>query len=604
MNPSDIPSEYRDVFERCMEAGQSHLFDGWETRTTKIEFLKQLKEVHEGYPGGVVRYVENAKKLLSASKAGENPLEGYQPEVPAGGSGLRSLPDFDGIVKDGLNEIPKTAFVLVAGGLGERLGYSDIKIKIPIDTITETSFIETYISYILQWQKITNCDKPVPLAIMTSDDTNDKTVQFLEANNNFGMTPSQITILKQGKVPSLIDNDAKFAVDPADGLLLTKPHGHGDVHQLVYSSGLAEKWLSEGKKHILFFQDTHVLCMWKVLPTLGVSVREGFTMNSMTIPRKPGEASGSVCLLKANPDSGKQDLTINVEYNQLDPLLRSTLGHPDKGEGDEGYSPFPGNVNTFVISLPVYCNALKSSDGVVPEFVNPKYADSSRSTFKSPTRLECMMQDIPKFFPPTSRVGFTKFERHLYCPVKNATADGAAKQKGGQMPGCASYAEYLWSSNFVNLLKECDASVEVGEETEEWLGVTVPSGPRVFLSPSFAPTREILRSKVCELKISKRSQLCIRGGGGGKLKLKNIKLDGTLIIEVDDSCQNDVVLENLTITNLGWKRVPVPDSPDTPAGLRIRGYTTEKSDDATIIKINSSGNIHVSGVKSEQLSSL
>ena len=28
----------------------------------------------------------------------------------------------------------------------------------------------------------------------------------------------------------------------------------------------------------------------------------------------------------------------------------------------------------------------------MPEFVNPKYADAERTTFKKATRLECMMQ--------------------------------------------------------------------------------------------------------------------------------------------------------------------------------------------------------------------
>lgn len=35
-----------------------------------------------------------------------------------------------------------------------------------------------------------------------------------------------------------------------------------------------------------------------------------------------------------------------------------------------------------------YCMALQ----VIAEFVNPKYADASKTTFKSSTRLECMMQ--------------------------------------------------------------------------------------------------------------------------------------------------------------------------------------------------------------------
>ena len=40
---------------------------------------------------------------------------------------------------------------------------------------------------------------------------------------------------------------------------------------------------------------------------------------------------------------------INVEYNQLDPLLRAT-GHPDGDVNCEtGYSPFPGNINQVIL---------------------------------------------------------------------------------------------------------------------------------------------------------------------------------------------------------------------------------------------------------------
>ena len=38
-------------------------------------------------------------------------------------------------------------------------------------------------------------------------------------------------------------------------------------------------------------------------------------------------------------------MVINVEYNQLDPLLRAT-GYPDGDANCEtGYSPYPGNIN-------------------------------------------------------------------------------------------------------------------------------------------------------------------------------------------------------------------------------------------------------------------
>ena len=47
----------------------------------------------------------------------------------------------------------------------------------------------------------------------------------------------------------------------------------------------------------------------------------------------------------------------------------------------------------------------------MPEFVNPKYADSTKTTFKSATRLECMMQDLPGMMRPEDKVGFVEIER-------------------------------------------------------------------------------------------------------------------------------------------------------------------------------------------------
>ena len=47
--------------------------------------------------------------------------------------------------------------------------------------------------------------------------------------------------------------------------------------------------------------------------------------------------------------------------------------------------------------------ALAASGGMVPEFVNPKYATPAKDVFKSPTRLECMMQDFPKLLPSVIR---------------------------------------------------------------------------------------------------------------------------------------------------------------------------------------------------------
>jgi hypothetical protein len=44
-----------------------------------------------------------------------------------------------------------------------------------------------------------------------------------------------------------------------------------------------------------------------------------------------------------------RSMVINVEYNQLDPLLRAS-GYPDGDVNSEtGFSPFPGNINQVII---------------------------------------------------------------------------------------------------------------------------------------------------------------------------------------------------------------------------------------------------------------
>lgn len=55
-----------------------------------------------------------------------------------------------------------------------------------------------------------------------------------------------------------------------------------------------------------------------LVSVLGVSAERNLEVNSITVPRKPGEAVGSICKLVHK--EGKT-LTINVEYNQLDSLL-------------------------------------------------------------------------------------------------------------------------------------------------------------------------------------------------------------------------------------------------------------------------------------------
>ena len=204
----------------------------------------------------------------------------------------------------GIEELGKVAFVLIAGGLGERLGYSGIKIGLPVCTVEENY---TYIKYYAQYvkavqQKVSqrggSADFYVPLGIMVSDDTHDRTVKILEDNNYFGLDKAHVDLVKQENVPALLDNDGNMALSEDGSFkIITKPHGHGDIHTLLYQYGVAQKWLKQGKEWMIFFQDTNALAL-KTLPSvLGVSKKNNWEMNSIAVPRVPGEAVGAICKL-------------------------------------------------------------------------------------------------------------------------------------------------------------------------------------------------------------------------------------------------------------------------------------------------------------------
>ena len=405
-------------------AGQAHIFASWlDGDKEKVAgSIKQLVKLNKDYPAGLVKYVENARSLLNASQKGLNPYDGWKPSVPAGERiefGTEAFAEAEAL---GMKNIAKAAFTLVAGGLGERLGYGGIKIELPMETVTESCYLSYYVSHILAYQArartATGDDKlELPLCIMTSGDTHAMTVKLLEANDRFGMSESQLTIVKQEKVPALANNDASFALD-SEGAVVTKPHGHGDVHTLLHTSGTAKRWVDEGREWLVFFQDTNGQVFRSVPAAIGVSASNQFHLNSMTVPRAPGEAVGGIC--KLTHDDGRE-LTINVEYNQLDPLLRSTVNKDGDVADESGRSPYPGNINVLVFHIPSYAKTLEASGGAIPEFVNPKYKDAAKTEFKKPTRLECMMQVRLWPFFATFCVSHDLKNQLHYCTVHNST---------------------------------------------------------------------------------------------------------------------------------------------------------------------------------------
>ena len=473
-NESIFSEKERDLYESLVALDQAHLFEDWDevgvNDDKKHEMMNQLFELHRAYPveGGLSAYITRSRKLLADSGAGVNPFEGWVPVLPdnkgdkshnpsasASASGYGELveplsPAFDELEAEGLQDIGSVAFVLVAGGLGERLGYPGIKVALPVETTTNRCYLAHYCQQILAIQtRYTNASvatptstdaRPllVPFVIMVSDDTMEKTSNILETNSYFGLQREQVSLVRQGKVPALLDAHAHIC--KSDRYVVeAKPHGHGDVHSLLYHSKLPYTWLNEQKhvKYCLFFQDG--LGFLSVPMMVATSKRNNLDMNSMCVPRGAKQAVGAMITLQSTTKVNLC-MTVNVEYNLLDPLLRATVSpEGDFNDAATGRSPFPGNINMLLLKLPSYVELLEETKGVIKEFVNPKYVDPvARDVFKKPTRLECMMQDIGMLFSERGyKTGYTLAPAWFgYNPCKNNSKDAVAMVAAG-IPGAA-----------------------------------------------------------------------------------------------------------------------------------------------------------------------
>ncbi|KAL6984338.1 UTP-monosaccharide-1-phosphate uridylyltransferase [Sarracenia purpurea var. burkii] len=574
-NLSLLSPDQIELVKMLIEMNQSHLFEHWPEPGVdddeKRAFLDQVATLNANYPGGLPSYIKTARELLADSKAGKNPFDGFSPSVPSGESLIFGDDNFIQFEEIGVKEVRNAAFVLVAGGLGERLGYNGIKVALPRESSTGTCFLQHYIESILALQDAScrlvegGCQRQIPFVIMTSDDTYARTLELLESNAYFGMSPTQVKLLKQEKVACLDDNDARLAMDPHNKYRIqTKPHGHGDVHSLLYSSGLLNLWRDAGLRWVLFFQDTNGL-LFKAIPSaLGVSATKQYHVNSLAVPRKAKEAIGGIAKLT---HADGRAMVINVEYNQLDPLLRAT-GYPDGDANCEtGYSPFPGNINQLILELGPYIEELSKTGGAIKEFVNPKYKDASKTSFKSSTRLECMMQDYPKTLPPTARVGFTVMDTWLaYAPVKNNPEDASKVPKGNPYHSATSGEMAIYRANSLMLkkagVKVDDPVLQVfnGQEVEVW--------PRVTWKPKWAPTFADVRGKVSgSCSLSQKSTLVINGR---HIFLEELSLDGALVI---NSVEDAEVKVGGSVQNKGWilENVDYKDV-SVPEETRTRGF--------------------------------
>ncbi|MFZ5801827.1 MAG: UTP--glucose-1-phosphate uridylyltransferase [Candidatus Omnitrophota bacterium] len=590
INPSRLSAAQRGVFDILLELGQEHLFEKWspagQDEDRKIGFFDQVLEIENTYPGGLRGYHQTVMDKIEEAKNESNPFIGWHPSVPSAGKKYDVLGNMEEYLRaeaKGLEWVNKTGFVLVAGGMGQRLGYKGIKVEIPLSLLDEKAYLQRYIESILALQalsnKVTGENRRIPLAIMTSDETDERTRELLEENNYFGMDRDEVILVKQPQVPLVADMKGRFlsyegeVVDASGNTVLdaagkpvietdvyrlnTGPHGHGDVHTVLRKAGVITRWKNAGTRYTVFFQDTNGQVFNAVLPALAHSVEAGLAMNSVTVQRKPGDDVGLIMDMEREGVHRVQ----NVEYNYAKPVLKEVSGQGDIAD-ETGNSPYPGNINVLVLDNEVYEPLLREhkSQGWVRELFNPKRASPDSEKFTKPARVENNMQDVVyllyDMLGPDAKIGFTDFTRDfVFSAVKNNWANGRAKVEKKAYPEVLLTAEshFYWANRLI--FRHAGVRLSVEGEEREHQGIPFSEGAKIALSADFAPTVAETLRKVHGGSISDRSALLIEGK---EVYLNGLELDGTLRIYVGPGVKLTVNGSKISSAG-GWKTIFLPE---------------------------------------------
>eukprot|EP01083_Nonionella_stella_P095877 269290_1 len=575
----------RYAIKLLLQMNQSFMFKRWDKPNVndakKKELLAQILKLDAQYPGGLNMYYTNARRLLAASAQNVSPYSGWSvtsADNIAIEFGSDAFHKYEAI---GRTQFGQCGFVLLGGGFGERLGFNGIKTGLPSEISTETSYIELYIKTLLAFQERASRDVLLPFACTTSGIGHHLTKQLLQDNAYFGLRMrddehcDQFTFLAQELVASFANNECEFALDE-DYRVLEKPHGHGDVHSLMYQTGTAHKWHKNGIQWIICLQDTNAVAIRSLACALGVSFAHNFAMNSIATPRLKGESYGAICKLINNETH--RALTINVEYNQLNALLGDT-------------APHPANTNTLIIRSDTYCEVLSKTKGMMSEFVNPKYVDPvKRDAFKKATRLECMMQDYPKLLFEQGydeNIGVTTLPKWMALqPVKKNIFDSqkdAIEHTQQMAEFCAANGEssvYFANRKYV---QKCGVQLEGYNEMQLRMfnAINVKYGARIVLLPSFGVTLDEMKARFIgkdDIKITNNSTLIL----DGNVVIKKLNLNGTLVVKTgrEYGDRTRIVIDGLTVHNKGWCFKEIQDLKDKSIDdvYKLRGYTLHKFD--------------------------
>ena len=300
---------FEEAKQKLAEYGQTHVLDYFDelSEEQKEELLKQIDETDFS----VVRYAANPHGGQKRGKI--TPLGAMEiPEIE------KNREHFEKVGLEALRA-QKIGAVLLAGGMGTRLGSDDPKCMYDIGITKPVYIMQRLIANLMD--VVNEAGVPVPLFIMTSDKNHDKTVNFMEKMDYFGYDKDMVRFFKQDMAPA-VDYSGKVYME-SKYRIATSPNGNGGWFLSMMNSGVLDRAKELGVEWLDIFAVDNVLQRIADPCFVGATLESGCATGAKVVKKvTPDEKVGALCL-----EDGKPSI---VEYYDMTPELLEAKD--EKGE--------------------------------------------------------------------------------------------------------------------------------------------------------------------------------------------------------------------------------------------------------------------------------
>ncbi|MGE0755559.1 MAG: UTP--glucose-1-phosphate uridylyltransferase [Pirellulaceae bacterium] len=197
--------------------------------------------------------------------------------------------------------------ILVAGGQGTRLGFSQPKGMFPIGPVSGRTLFQVLVDRLTAVARRHRVR--IPLYVMTSTATHDETVGYFESQQWLGLDRADVYFFRQGMLPAVDRRTGQVLLSAPDELALS-PDGHGGMLAALSNSGCLADARQRGVTVFFYGQVDNPLLQVCDAEFIGYHLLAGSEMTTQVVQKRFAlERVGNVVDL-----DGKTQI---IEYSDL-----------------------------------------------------------------------------------------------------------------------------------------------------------------------------------------------------------------------------------------------------------------------------------------------